>query len=156
MEDKFGDLTLTFARTEFNVEAGIKQPRYFDGGTAFFDGSVALTGWCSIAPEGEGYIFKRDIIFVPDGESHELPVINNILDENRNVSLISGMEKNFSWLGEYDSPIRLKNAEDYQNLDLSGFPADGTFVKVEVTIEGITCKPANSPLYARLVDIKYI
>lgn len=152
--NKFGDLTLTIAETEFNTECADSSPRYFNGGTAWFDGQITLTGFCAVALGDGGYILERDIHFIPDEKSSALPIMNYYLDEGKNAALFSGMESDLCWLSEYFAPVLLGNANDYSGIDLSGLPEDGSFVKVEVTIENLICRGAQ--INARLLDLKII
>lgn len=152
--DKFGNLTLTRAETEFNIECFDNSPRYFNGGTAWFDGEITLTGYCAISAGDGGYILERDIHFIPDEKSNALPIMNYYLDENKYAALFSGAEGDLCWLSEYYAPILLGNTDDYSGIDLTGLPNDGSFVKVEVTIENLICRGVR--INAKLLDLKII
>ena len=152
--DKFCNLTLTLAETEFLAECADVFPRYFNGGTAWFDGQITLTGFCAVVLGDGGYILERDIHFIPDEKSSALPIMNYYLDEGKKAVLFSGMESDLCWLSEYFAPVLLGNADDYSGIDLSGLPEDGSFVKVEVTIENLICRGAQ--INARLLDLKII
>ena len=156
--DSFGELKLTEARTSFCPDWSFRYPAYFNGGSASLEGTLTLTGKCRLAPETEGYVTARDIMFVPDANSCKLPIMEYSMDENGNDVLYTGMNNGVCWLSEYPSGIGLGNA-DYSDFDFSEFPEDGSFVDVQVTIDDISFRNELNfakSIFARLVDIKLV
>ncbi|MCH5195341.1 MAG: hypothetical protein J1F28_01425 [Oscillospiraceae bacterium] len=156
--DMFGSLKLVEASTSFYPDWFNLTPKYFNGGTARFEGEITLTGKCFLYPETEGYEVARDIHFIPDAQSDMLPIMNYSQDENGNEALSMGMNNGLCWLGEYSSMV-LGNADNYSNLDFGEFPDDGSFVDVKVTIDNIYFR--NELNYSRrfsanLVDLEVI
>ncbi len=134
--DEICGLTVSYARASFLSELFNTYPNYFNGGDAQFEGELTLTGYCSIAPEDDGYTAKNDILFVPDADSCKIPVMN-YPHGNKDSRLFKAATGNFSWQNEYGAAITLGNANEYKELDLSAFPEDGTFIKVKVTVNNI-------------------
>lgn len=157
--DKIGDLTVTYAVTDFSSqnadayycvgddewlsakELGMKH-MYLNGGVVEFDGSVTLTGYANKAPEDDGYIAKCDIGFFPDKESCILPVMNYaVTPEGVNTRVWTYNDIDTAWASEYtDFEIGNTEEERYSDFDFSGLPDDGSYVKVRVTLEDITMK----------------
>lgn len=135
--DMFGSLKVTEAQTEFNVWSADFPPRYYYGGTVRFEGSITLTGKCWLSPETEGYDTKRDIHFVPDAKSAKLiPIVLSYTDENWNDDLSISISNDACFLAEHYE-FYLGNADDFENIDLSGLPEDGSCTDVRVTLEQI-------------------
>ncbi len=156
--DMFGDLKLVEASTSFCPDWSYLSPRFFNGGTARFEGRLTLTGICCIAPETEGYTHERDIHFYPDAQGAKLPIMNYSLSENGCVALSMGMNGDFCWLSEYFR-IVLGNADGYPDFDFGGFPDDGSFVNVQVTVDNINFRNElnfGMIFRANLVDLKVI
>ncbi len=157
--DKIGDLTVTYAVTDFSSqnadayycvgddewlsakELGMKH-MYFNGGVVEFDGSVTLTGYANKATEDDGYIAKCDIGFFPDKESCILPVMNYaVTPEGVDTRVWTYNDVDTAWASEYtDFEIGNTEEERYSDLDFSGLPDDGSYVKVRVTLENISMK----------------
>lgn len=157
--DSFGELKVTFAKTSFFPELSAMKPKYFNGGSVRFEGTLTLTGKCRLAPETEGYVTARDIMFVPDANSCKLPIMDYFSDENGNVKLFAGMTNGVCWLSEYPAGIALGNADGYPDFDFSEFPEDGSFVDVQVTIDKILLRNElnfTNTFNAKLVDIKLV
>lgn len=152
--DTFCGLTLTeaqvnFARgndsTEFvlgdgSVKTGSElgfPEIYFMGGSASFSGQLALTGYICVAPEDAQELAPGEIIFVPSDCDCMLPVMGYRFDPDIGVVHIRrmGSYNGLVWDNEY-SNILLGNAAN-TSADLSGVPADGSFVKASVTLENI-------------------
>lgn len=157
--DMFGSLKLTEASTSFCPEWSNLNPRYFNGGSARFEGKLTLTGKCYLYPVTEGYDYARDIHFIPDGQSAKLPIMNYSQDENGNEALGIGMSNGFCWLSEYFPSIVLGNANYYPNFDFGEFPDDGSLVDVKVTIDNIYFRNElnfSKGFSASLVDLEVI
>lgn len=139
-------LTLTYAYTTFIPDLTFASPKYFNGGAAYFDGQLTLTGKCRLSPEDEIYITKRDIQFIPDADSSILPIMNYLTDEKGNEPLRWGIAPGLTWCGEYYTTISLGNADDYSNFDFSDFPDDGTFINVKVTVDHVMLRNEYSKM----------
>jgi len=157
--DSFGELKVTKARTSFCQQLFDCKPKYFNGGSVSFEGTLTLTGKCYISPEDDVYVLKRDIKFFPDADSRKLPVMEYPSGENGNSTLHMHRNNTVCLLSEYPTGIALGNAGDYQDLDFSEFPEDGSLVDVQVTIDSISLRNElnfTKSFAAKLVDIKLV
>ncbi len=138
--DMFGDLKLTEASTEFYAGGSDQKPRkYFNGGSARFEGMLTLTGKCRLENEDKAYIIPQNIEFLPDAKSAKLlPIMRYTFDDEGNEDLMAGVLGDLCYLAEnYD--LILGNADNYPELDFTGFPEDGSCVDVQVTVDNIYC-----------------
>lgn len=135
--DMFGSLKLTEAKTEFSIYSSDMPPKYFNGGSVRFEGTLTLTGKCWLAPETEGYNTERDIHFVPDAKSAKLiPIMYYLPDENGCEYLMGGAMNDFCFLAEHPD-LYLGNADYYSKIDFRELPKDGSCVDVQVTVDNI-------------------
>ncbi len=134
--DEICGLTVSYANASFFSDLLNTYPNGFNGGSAQFEGELTLTGYCSVAPEDDGYTTKHDILFVPDADNCKIPVMN-YPHGSEDSRLFRAMAGDFAWITEYGAAITLGNADEHKELDFSAFPEDGTFIKVKVTINDI-------------------
>ncbi len=156
--DEICGLTVTYANTTFSMDLAGTYPDYFNGGSAQFEGELTLTGYCSIAPEDDGYTSKHDILFVPDAESCKIPIMN-YPHGSEDSRLFRAMTGDFAWLTEYGAAITLGSADEHKELDFSAFPEDGTFIKAKVTINDIMVRDElnfTRNTKANIVDIEVL
>lgn len=131
------EYTLGDGSTKLGSELGFPEI-YFMGGSASFSGQITLTGYISIAAEGDSGLAAGEIIFVPSDCECMLPVMGYRLDPDVGIVHFQRINshKGLVWENEYGS-IFLGNAAD-ATVDLTGIPDDGSFVKANVTLENIT------------------
>ena len=131
---------------------------YFMGGMAAFEGEVTMTGYMCVAAEDEYSIMTGDIIFVPSECECTMPVMGYRFDPDAGtvhfprINTRGGMY----WENEYGH-VYLGNTYGDITADLSEIPDDGSFVKVNVTIDNIkiTCGINMMDIYAAdIVDLK--
>jgi len=103
-----------------------------------FDGEIVLSGYIGAAEdEGEFYVSAGDIFFYPDPSFAEiLPLSQTLFGQS--------LESDFQWLGDFyvytDVPrIRLGTLydEEYNDVDISAIPNDGTMKHAEVKLTDI-------------------
>lgn len=153
--DTICGLTLTDASTAFYY-GGV------DSCYAELEGSAAMTGYITIAPEDEYGIDEGDILFVPCPGNDLLPVINFRYE---GVGLINplyvAMSEGFSRVNEYSGSISLGNIHrtDLTALDLSGISADYSFsVKARVTVDkvNLSCTGFSCDTVCNLTDVELL
>ncbi len=131
------EYTLGDGSVKFGSELGIPEI-YFMGGSASFSGQIALTGYISVAAEDDYGLMGGDIVFVPSDCECMLPVMGYRFDPD--IGIVH-MQRIYSynglvWENEYGR-ILLGNAADAA-VDLSDIPDDGSFVKVDITLDNIS------------------
>lgn len=111
---------------------------YFMGGMARFEGEVSMTGYICVAAESEQSLAAGDIIFVPSGCECGLPVMGYRLDPDVGIVHYPRLNNHgdMYWQNDYGH-ICLGRA-DSTEVDLSELPGDGSFVKANVTFDGLT------------------
>lgn len=129
---------------------------YFDGSTVEFEGSITLTGYANCAVDDEGYTARNDIGFVPDNSGGTLPVLNLSFDPESGFRsrVYIGWAGELKWASEYPT-FYIGNiyTEKYAELDFSGLPDDGSFVKVRLTLENISMRSSISWISRITADI---
>ena len=155
--DMFGSLKVTEDTATFNAASSNMKPKYFNGGSVQFGGTLTLTGKCWLDQETGGYDTERDIHFVPDAKSSRLlPIMEYYPDEDGNEFIVGGAANNFCYLAEQQD-FYLGNTDNYPNIDLNELPVDGSFVEVKVTMEKIafqTMKEWGRGFNCDLVDLE--
>lgn len=131
-------LTIKNCSTTFCPETALESPKYFNGGKVFFEGELTLTGKLRLAPEDDIYIRTRDLQFVPNKDSCLIPIMNYDLQDNEGCEPLNySMENGVVFLGEYSLYIALGNVDEYEEINFSGFPGNGDWVDVKITISDI-------------------
>lgn len=170
---KIGSLTITsaktlFSREGFNDKSGpLTSEQIKAEGMPFsamlkrcdvsFDGELTMTGYVRVNVDEYG-VDDGEVLFAPSGNC-PLPVVNFYAERDTDHVVTPLWTQNthgFSYVSEYPM-IRLGNI--HENADLSGFPTDGTSVKVKVTVTDITMfsdTDMASFIDCRIVDIDRI
>lgn len=163
--DTISGLTVTSAQSNFGSDSidgfdknalSEKFPEiYFNAGNCKLSGELKMTGYVCVIPEDEYGIESGTILFVPSGEC-PLPVMAYSSDEQTGVFHRAnvGMHGDFTWAGEYGQ-INIGNINS-TTADVSMLPTDGTFVKVNVTVDSISLSGSinfNNITTAEIVDI---
>lgn len=137
------------------AELGIPEI-YFAGGTAKFDGELVMVGYMCCVAEDEYGIGAGDILFIPcDGEG-TFPIMSYRVDGDNGFHHLSQVYafNDLVWQNEFGY-MYLGNAYD-TSADISSLPDDGSFAKVQVTLNNfeLTCGVnfVNS-VRAEIVDI---
>lgn len=144
--DMISGLTVTSAQSNFGSDSmdgfdknalSEKFPEiFFNAGSCELSGELKMTGYVCVIPEDEYGIESGTILFVPSGKC-SLPVMAYSSDEQTGVFHRAnvGMHGDFTWVGEYGQ-INIGNINS-ATADVSMLPTDGTFVKVNVTVDSI-------------------
>ncbi len=163
--DTISGLTVTSAQSNFGSDSidgfdkntlSEKFPEiYFNAGSCELSGELKMTGYACVIPEDEYGIESGTILFVPSGEC-PLPVMAYSSDEQTGVFHRAnvGMHGDFTWAGEYGQ-VNIGNINS-ATADVSMLPTDGTFVKVNVTVDSIKLSGSvnfNNLATANIVEI---
>lgn len=129
---------------------------YFAGGTAKFDGELVMVGYMCCVAEDEYGIGTGDILFIPSDGEGNFPIMSYRIDGDNGFHHLSQVYafNDLVWQNEFGY-IYLGNAYD-TSADISSLPDDGSFVKVQVTVDNFELKCGvnfvNS-VRAEIVDI---
>ena len=132
---------------------------YFAAGSAKFDGELVMVGYICCVAEDEYGIGAGDIIFVPSDGEGDFPIMSYRIDGDNGFHYRPQVYSfsDLVWQNEFGY-MYLGNAYD-TTADLSYLPDDGSFVKVQVTVDNfeLTCGVnfVNS-VRAEIVDIASI
>ncbi|MCM1298693.1 MAG: hypothetical protein NC203_07115 [Firmicutes bacterium] len=147
--DEICGLTVDTAVTAFRNEAGVYPDdckiRYFGGCAATFKGEKEMSGYIVILSDDEyGVGGVGDIVFIPDGESQTLPVMNYTAIEQNDGGKWQAVSKSLKYTlvegglafkNEYGI-IHLGNTADYGDM-LDG-AEQNTPLKASLTVGDIT------------------
>lgn len=133
--DTFGELTVSKAFTSYNGK-GYNTLFPHDSSVAF-SGSLTLTGYITAGGIVEGgleFYKKGEILFFVDAESWgNIPIIIGEFSKLPNSCFNFDVFKYGSDIGVFN----LGEIEEYNEIDISAIPQDGTFAKVKITISDI-------------------
>lgn len=133
-----GSEQLTFDMNDGSVKTGAElglPEIYFSGANAKFDGKITMVGYICCVAEDEYGIGAGDILFVPSDGEGNFPIMSYRLDGDNgfhNRSQVYSLS-DLVWQNEFGY-MYLGNSYD-ASADLSLLPDDGSFIKVQVTVD---------------------
>lgn len=141
--DSICGLTVATASTVFmpGMTPSSHEEKYFNLGSVTFDGSASLTGYLIILTDYEYAVGDEgDVIFIPDGKSQTLPILNyNKVSDERGV-YSDYVERCFSLAGlAYQSEYPFVHCGNVSNYGSAMFAhiEENTPTPVRITIDNI-------------------
>ena len=138
------------------AELGIPEI-YFAAGSAKFEGELVMAGYiCRVAGDEYAVGGEGDIIFVPSDGEGDFPIMSYRIDGDNGFHYRTQLYSfsDLVWQNEYGF-MRLGNVYD-TTADISMLPEDGSFIKVQVTVDSLTLNCGVNfvnTVSAELVDI---
>ena len=161
--DKFGELTVKSAQTEFWANYASYEEKNINGayqyfGRIEFDGELELTGFIRVKEANESYDEGGTMIFVPDNECMDkIPLIKYEVNEESGEVQRYPMT-NFDGLAYNElNRFMLGNIRDYNDIDLDGLEIGERFTHVKITVGDIVSSGNSlSDIRGTLLGLKKI